>query len=195
MIDWVSIVRTSGQRFSNVLGTVPNKVRRKRRKRNMQEQEQMMQRQQMYQQLQAGGCGGVGLGGGPSSVSGIGPTCICELGSSIIDEDEVGSIVSGASCNSASISGSPAGHFLSTSPPSGSCSNNLLGTSPSHSTASNSSPGLRHNSLCEIHGKIVSFGIADELKKIMYEMKNEYSCLSVCLCAPFLLLSSFLGGT
>jgi len=124
----------------------------------MQEQEQMAQRQQMYQQLQSPMC----VVGPSSSVCGIGPTCICEIGSGVIDEDEVGSTRSGAS-GSGSLGSGGAG-ALSTSP--GGFST-LLGSPGNayslNNNANNNGSALRHNSLCEIHGKIVSLRMTDEL--------------------------------
>lgn len=131
MIDWVSIVRSSGQRFSTVLtSSVPNKVRRKRRKRRIQEQqEQMIQRSQQLQQLVQE------RGGGSASCSSSfsGPQCTCESLSispptmSMLDEgDAAEDVESGESGESESVgSGAQCGSFP-----------------------------FQYNSLCEIHGRL-----------------------------------------
>ena len=58
MIDWVSIVRHSSQRFSSYVNGVPNKVRQKRRKRHREEQEAglALRRQHQASQLSLGSC-------------------------------------------------------------------------------------------------------------------------------------------
>ncbi|CAG7818024.1 unnamed protein product [Allacma fusca] len=89
MIDWVSIVRHSSQRFSSYVNSVPNKVRQKRRKRQREEQEQHLQLLKQHHD-QVGNCicdslsnlvvvneedehgGGGGVGGGGVGVGGGG---------------------------------------------------------------------------------------------------------------------------
>lgn len=135
MIDWVSIVRTSGQKFSSVIvGSVPNKVRRRRRKRALQEQHEQMLQRLHPQQCQ--------INGSPSNGGGIlGLQCLCELGYTgmVVDgiEDEIGS-VSGTSGSASLASGG------------------ILSASPESISISTGVPCFRHNSLCEIHGKNVS---------------------------------------
>lgn len=116
MIDWVSIVRNSGHRFSSIIGSgVPLKVRRKRRKRivaqEQQQQEQLFQKLKTVQELQKS----VGNSGAALSAA----SCTCEQLKDYsgdfgrVEDDEVGSC-SGAS---ASISvASSTGNYLSTSP-------------------------------------------------------------------------------
>jgi hypothetical protein len=151
MIDWVSIVRTSGERFSHVmLNSVPNKVRRKRRKRRLQEQqEQANPSLRSNSNVNSSGSNSNNeLGAGSSQISSGGPQCICEMYSapvmSSIEEDAdnnaEGEISGSGSLNSAGV--------LSTSA-SGN-PNYPLSSSPS---------SFRHNSLCELHGKLVSLDL------------------------------------
>lgn len=150
MIDWVSIVRSSGQRFSNVIvNSVPNKVRRKRRKRRLQEQHDQILQRQVFSGGPPNAINNAGLGSSSFSGGGVisgGPECICGL----MYPDEIG----GGTVRSSSFSAisSPTG----SSPPGGGVGAIRLST-PSLSGSSPGSGSFRHNSLCEVHGKLVSF--------------------------------------
>ncbi len=166
MIDWVSIVRSSGQRFSNVIvNSVPNKVRRKRRKRRLQEQhEQVLQQQRQFggpinaiNSAGSSSSGGIIISSPTTSFSvniNASPQCICEIYPVPIGENENinENENEGASLNSNSFR---PGSLLSSSSfgsGGGSGTNNYLSSSPQ----STSGFPIRHNSLCEVHGKLVS---------------------------------------
>lgn len=175
MIDWVSIVRSSGQRFSSIIGSsVPLKVRRRRRKRIAAEQtQQQEQLQQKLRTVQEAGNGEYG-----NNVVAVAPAalCTCELwresnaagganvsGRRVTCEDEDAGSFSERSAT-ASISGaSSTGNYLSTSP---GCSS-LPGTTSSTAinafgnavfvTSLHGSLETQHYSLCEVHGSKRAF--------------------------------------
>lgn len=181
MIDWVSIVRSSGQRFSSIIGSsVPLKVRRRRRKRiaaqQTQQHEQLQQKLKTVQE-QVSGNGEYG-----NNVVAVAPAalCTCELwrdsnaagganasGRRVTYEDEDAGSCSERSAT-ASISGtSSTGNYLSTSP---GCSS-LPGTTCSIGggggisafgnavfvTSLHGSLETQHYSLCEVHGSKRAF--------------------------------------
>lgn len=164
MIDWVSIVRNSGQRFSNIIGSsVPLKVRRRRRKRIVAEAQQQQQQTQeqfsqklnktLQQQQQSQNIGN--SNGGHSRADAGFTVCTCELWKVDGGDEDAG--CGNCSVRSASVSGaSSTGNYLSTSP---GCSS-LPGTASSGLSAAGNavfvtthhgSFGPRHNSLCEVH--------------------------------------------
>jgi len=70
MIDWVSIVRNPGQKFSSYVTTIPQKVKRKRRKRRLKEQQELLLRQRrLHLQSEEGGTGSLVAGSSNGSGS------------------------------------------------------------------------------------------------------------------------------
>lgn len=136
MIDWVSIVRSSGQRFSNVI--VPNKVRRKRRKRRLKEQHDQIQRQFGPGSGSPNAITNPGCGSG-SSISSPSSQCICD----------VGNFRSGSFSTVENKNAKPVLRSSSFGCSSGSGACLLPSSCPTPST-------FRYNSLCEVHGKLVS---------------------------------------
>lgn len=171
MIDWVSIVRNSGQRFSSIIGSgVPLKIRRRRRKRavaqQQQQPEQILQKFKTPQTTQLpnvktskiGGNGTRGAVGSPGSRS-------SEFWKDNNNAGIIGRVPSEdedcESCSASISMASSTGNYLSTSP---GCSS-LPGTSSSgYAGGGISTPGntvfvtrlpgslVRRNSLCDVHG-------------------------------------------